>query len=292
MSHRNSSSTSKLRRRLGIAAAGALVLATTTGCSAREIFLFDMPEPVTEQGETMYNLWVGNWITAWPVGVLVWGLIIFCVVAYHRRRRPAVPVQTTYNMPIETMYTVAPLIVVLGLFWYALGDQADVLEVKGDEQNVVNVVGFRWSWGFNYTDQNVYEIGEPINFQTPTGERTQNQDAAPTLWLPVDESARVVLTSPDVIHSFWVVDWLFKMDVTPGKENQFAVTPTEEGFYEGRCAELCGVDHSRMLFNVNVVSRAEFDQHIKDLEARGQVGQLDTGRVNVAGEPNVDGRVL
>ncbi|MCH9815538.1 MAG: cytochrome c oxidase subunit II, partial [Actinomycetia bacterium] len=85
---------------------------------------------------------------------------------------------------------------------------------------------------------------------------------------------------------------LFKMDVIPGKLNQFEVTPDKTGLFLGKCAELCGVDHSRMLFNVNVVTQEEYDAHIAELRAKGQTGQLETGRVGLSGEPNVDGRVL
>ena len=77
--------------------------------------------------------------------------------------------------------------------------------------------------------------------------------------------------------------FLFKMDVIPGRKNQFELTPNRIGTYAGRCAELCGVQHSRMLFTVNVVTRAEYDAHIADIKARGQDGLLETGRVNTTG---------
>jgi cytochrome c oxidase subunit II len=70
------------------------------------------------------------------------------------------------------------------------------------------------------------------------------------------------------------------MDVIPGRTNQFPVTPDKVGEYPGRCAELCGVDHSRMIFNVKVVTQAQFDAHIAALRAQGQTGRLDTGRVS------------
>jgi hypothetical protein len=94
------------------------------------------------------------------------------------------------------------------------------------------------------------------------------------------------LTSPDVIHSFWVPAFLMKMDVVPGRLNAFELTPNKTGEFVGKCAELCGVDHPRMLFNVKVVSRAEFDQHIADLKAAGQVGALTSGRVETSGNPD------
>ena len=74
------------------------------------------------------------------------------------------------------------------------------------------------------------------------------------------------------------------MDVIPGKTNAFELTPDKLGTYVGRCAELCGVDHSRMLFNVKVVERPEFDAYIADLKANGQAGTLDTGRTTNQGQ--------
>jgi cytochrome c oxidase subunit 2 len=75
-----------------------------------------------------------------------------------------------------------------------------------------------------------------------------------------------------VIHSFWVPAFLFKMDVIPGHPNHFSFTPTREGYYAGKCAELCGVYHSRMLFNVKIVSRAAYDAHLKQLQKAGDTG--------------------
>ena len=123
-------------------------------------------------------------------------------------------------------------------------------------------------------EDDAYEVGTP--------------EAFPTLWLPVDEKVRFELTSPDVVHSFWVPDWLFKLDVIPGQQNEFEVTPNQEGTFAGKCAELCGTDHSQMLFNVNVVPRAEYDAHIAELKANGQSGQLETGRVNREAEREED----
>jgi cytochrome c oxidase subunit 2 len=252
-----------------------VVLLTATGCTANEAFFFDLPEPASEEAPIIASLWQGSWIAAWAVGVLTWGLMLFAAFAYRRRRNnQAIPEQNKYNVPIEVLYTVVPLVMILGLFFFTARDQTELLTVDNDEDLTVNVVGFRWSWGFNYIDQDAYAVGTP-------GE-------VPTLVLPVDEKVRFELTSPDVIHSFWVPDFLFKMDVIPGRLNQFELTPNKIGTFAGRCAELCGVDHARMLFNVKVVERAEFDAYIAELKAKGQSGLLDTGRVqtnaNRAGE--------
>lgn len=250
--------------------AGAIALSATS-CSFREIAFIDLPEPATEEANTIQSLWEGAWLAAWAVGILTWGLMLWAFFAYRRRKNDdRVPEQTRYNIPIEVLYTFAPLIMIFGLFFFTARDQSEITKLTDDYDRTVQVVGFRWSWTFNYVDENAYEIGTPQEF--------------PTLWLPVDEKVRFELTSPDVVHSFWVPDWLFKMDVIPGQQNEFEVTPNTEGEFAGKCAELCGTDHSRMLFNVKVVSREEFDDHIEELKANGQSGQLETGRVNREGE--------
>jgi cytochrome c oxidase subunit 2 len=262
-----------MRRRARVAAVGLGVLAialTTSGCTANEVFFLDLPDPATKEGAITQNLWQGSWIAAWIVGLVTWALMIWAAVAYRRRHRDDVPEQTKYNLPIEILYTVLPLIMVLGLFWFTARDQSDILAVSNDQDQTVNVVGFRWNWGFNYIDEDAYAVGSP--------------DLPAELVLPVDEKIRFELTSPDVIHSFWVPAFLFKMDVIPGKTNVFELTPDKVGTYAGKCAELCGVEHARMLFNVRVVERAEFDQYIADLKARGQSGLLNTGTSNDDGQ--------
>ena len=264
---------SRARRRLRAAAlgTGALAIAlTASGCTANEVFFLDLPDPVTKEGLIIQNLWQGSWIAAWAVGIVTWGLMLWAAFAYRRRHRDQVPEQTKYNIPIEILYTIVPLIMILGLFWFTAKDQSEILAVSNDQDQTVNVVGYRWNWGFNYLDEDAYAIGSP------------NDPAL--LVLPVNEKIRFELTSPDVIHSFWVPSFLFKMDVIPGKTNVFELTPDKVGTYAGKCAELCGVDHARMLFNVKVVDRAEFDQYIADLKAKGQSGLLDTGRSNDDGQ--------
>ncbi len=262
------------------AVVGAVALAVSglalSGCTANEAFFFDLPEPASAEAPIIQNLWNGSWIAAWAVGILTWGLMIWAAIAYRRRHANEVPEQTKYNVPIEALYTIVPLIMILGLFWFTAKDQSEILTLDNDEQQTVNVVGFRWSWAFNYMDEDVYDVGVPY------GEGSVGEP--PTLYLPVDEKVRFELNSPDVIHSFWVPAFLFKMDVIPGKTNVFELTPDRIGTYAGKCAELCGVDHARMLFQVEVVERDEFEAKMEDLRAKGQTGQLETDRVNSDGQ--------
>lgn len=255
-----------------------------SGCTANEAFFFDLPEPATVEAPIIQNLWNGSWIAAWGVGIVTWGLMIWAILAYRRRRINEVPEQTKYNVPIELLYTVVPLIMILGLFWFTAKDQSEILTLDNDQSQTVNVVGFRWSWAFNYLDEDVYSIGMPVDSQVISEDPAIAELQIPTLVLPVDEKVRFELSSPDVIHSFWVPSFLFKMDIIPGKTNVFELTPDKIGTFAGKCAELCGTYHSQMLFNVKVVERPEFDAYISELRAKGQTGTIQTGRSSEEGQ--------
>jgi cytochrome c oxidase subunit 2 len=93
------------------------------------------------------------------------------------------------------------------------------------------------------------------------------QGPLPLLEIPKGESVEFNLTSTDVIHSFWVPEFLFKRDVIPGHPNHFAITATKTGTFIGHCSELCGLYHSRMLFTVKIVTPAQFNTWIAQQQA-------------------------
>src|SRR6476659_378916 len=237
--------------------------------SAEKESIKRLPQPVgaSDRTEGIHSLWMGSWLAAMIVGVLVWGLIGYACVKFRRRRDDEIPVQTRYNLPIEILYTVAPVVMVLVFFFFTVTVQNEVLaEPKGGKaDHTVTVVGQQWSWTFNYDKDPALDGSTTVYDGGTTAVR-------PTLYLPVDQSVDFELRSPDVIHSFWVPAFLFKMDVVPGRKNHFSLTPTREGTFKGRCAELCGTYHSRMLFNVKVVSQDEYKSHLEQLRQRGNIG--------------------
>lgn len=231
-------------RRLALpGAALALLFVTATGCESNAFTRLGMPEPITEQGKRVLSLWQGSWIAAFAVGAVVWGLIVWAII-FHRKRSEALPPQVRYNMPIEAFYTIVPFIMVSVFFYFTARDENYLNELSKSPDVIVNVTGFQWSWRFDYPQSGASVTGTP--------------NRPPTLVIPKGETVRFNLTSPDVIHSFWVPAFLFKRDVVPGHPNAFEITATTTGTYAGRCAELCGVDHSRMLFTAKVVSPQQF----------------------------------
>lgn len=254
-------------RPAGRKAATTLVLTAATlglsGCAAELVDQWGrggLPEPATEETPLVSNLWIGTWVAALAVGVLVWGLILWSAFVY-RRRDVSLPPQTRYNLPIEFLYTIAPFTIIAALFFFTVQNQDELLEVSEDPDVTIGVVGQQWAWTFNYLDDDVYDTGTTTD---PT-----------TLYLPVNQTVRFELQSPDVIHSFWVPSFYMKMDVIPGKTNTFQATPNREGRFAGKCAELCGVYHSRMLFNVEIVSQNEYEEHLDTLRDLGQTGEVD-----------------
>ncbi len=242
----------------GPGAAAALLLA---GCGSEDTYeAFGLPLPASDRAPAIGDLWVGTWIAALAVGVLVWGLILWASVVYYRRK-DELPKQTRYHIPIETLYTLVPLLIVGVIFAWTFSAASDVLAEEDDPDVRVGVIGQQWSWTFNYLDEDVYDVGTAVD--------------APTLVLPVDQLVQFDLNSPDVVHSFWVPSFYFKMDVVPGRTNSFQLTPTREGTFAGRCSELCGAYHTRMLFTVEVVSAEEYEAHLAELAEQGQTGIIE-----------------
>lgn len=122
-------------------------------------------EGTTDHTDDVVQLWTGSWIAALAVGVLTWGLIIWCVVVYRRRKDDhQLPVQLRYHLPLELLYTFVPILMVGVLFFYTVQTQDEITEVDDDATDLsVQVYGRQWSWDFNYLDYDVYDTGEPAD---------------------------------------------------------------------------------------------------------------------------------
>ncbi|CUR53921.1 putative cytochrome c oxidase subunit 2 [metagenome] len=266
----------RVSRRLIAAALLGFSLLMLAGCSQEtqdQASRFAMPadSPATVQGQHIADLWKWSWVAALVTGVVVWGLIFFVVWRYRRKSDDEIPVQTRYNLPLEIFYTIAPIIMVVVLFQHTVLAQNAVLKLEDNPDHVVKVVGQQWTWTFNYVDEDV--AGGKVVYSSGTAREV------PTLVLVEGQTVEFDLSSPDVIHGFWVPAFLMKMDVVPGRNNRFQVTPNQIGDFRGKCTELCGVYHSRMLFNVKVVTETDFEQYLRD--------QIEAGFV--ADEPLLGG---
>jgi cytochrome c oxidase subunit II len=250
-------------------AMGSLLVVLTLGaCSkadAEDKLSLGWPRGITEQADRVRELWTWSTLAALVVGAFVWGLIFWVAIAY-RRRGAELPRQTKYNFPIEALYTVVPFLVVAVLFYYTAITQTYVTDLRTPPDTTVSVTAFKWNWQFNYndrrdprTDDFVYTIG--------------SSNEIPVLVVPENKNVRFVVNSNDVIHSFWIPETLFKLDVFPAatknQRNEFQVRPTVRGSYVGRCAELCGTYHSQMNFEMRVVTDSDYQRYLSALASFG-----------------------
>ncbi len=206
-----------------------------------------LPSLASEQGETIdfslkLLLAIGAGIFALIVAVLIYSAVVFRQRAGDTADGP--PIQS--NAFLVAAFFFIPLGLVL---WSATFGAVELSEVErgppsGEDELVVKVTGFQWAWLFEYPELGV-ESGELV--------------------LPVDRSVLFKITSTDVIHSFWVPEFLVKKDAVPGMETELRVLPTRISGYRVKCAELCGLGHTTMVARVKVVAEAEFEQWVEEM---------------------------
>ncbi len=215
------------------------------------------PNAVTAEGRAIGDLYSIFMVIAAGVFLLVYGLATFAILRYRvfRRRDTGEPRQIHGNDWIEAIWTAIPLLIVGGLF---VGTLAVLSRTEARAATVaaeIHVRGFRWGWAFDYPKEGVAVSGLGI--------------PGPEVVVPVGKPIRFVITSDDVIHSFYVPQFLFKRDVIPGRQNVFDVTVEEAGTYHGQCAEFCGVGHSAMPFTVRAVTPQDYAAWLASERAAG-----------------------
>ncbi|MGV0744584.1 aa3-type cytochrome oxidase subunit II [Mycolicibacterium sp. XJ870] len=278
-----------------------------SGCSWSDALALGWPEGITPEGKLNRELWIGSVIASFVVGAIVWALI-FWASAFHRKKKTdtELPRQFGYNMPLELVLTVIPFLIISVLFYFTVVVQERMLHKEPNPEVVIDVTAFQWNWKFGY--QKIAYSDGTFNYDgadperkaamasAPEGEDAHGQEQVgavsgmnpedrtylnfdkietlgssteiPVLVLPVGKRIEFQLNSADVIHGFWVPEFLFKRDVMPNPEANnsdhiFQVSKIEEtGAFVGRCTEMCGTYHSMMNFEVRVVEPNDFKAYI------------------------------
>ncbi|MCX2713966.1 cytochrome c oxidase subunit II [Mycolicibacterium sp. 120266] len=279
-----------------------------SGCSWQEVFGLGWPTGITPEGKLNRDLWVWSVIASFVVGAIVWALI-FWASAFHRKKATdtELPRQFGYNMPLELVLTVVPFLIISVLFYFTVVVQERMLHKDPNPEVVIDVTAFQWNWKFGYQKiafgdgtfsydgadpekkaamtskpEGVDEHGEErvgaIRGLNPEDRTYLNFDKVetlgtsteiPVLVLPKGKRIEFQIASADVIHGFWVPEFLFKRDVMPdpkanNSDNVFQVSEIQEtGAFVGRCTEMCGTYHSMMNFEVRVVEPNDFKAYLQ-----------------------------
>jgi cytochrome c oxidase subunit 2 len=279
-----------------------------SGCSWSEALGLGWPTGITPEGKLNRELWIGSVIASLVVGVIVWALI-FWTSAFHRKKKTdtELPRQFGYNMPLELVLTVVPFLIISVLFYFTVVVQEKMLHKDPNPEVVIDVTAFQWNWKFGYqkiaftdgtlnydgvdnarkesmrsvpegVDAHGEELVGPVSGRNTEDRTYLNFDKIetvgssteiPILVLPKGKRIEFQIASADVIHGFWVPEFLFKRDVMPNpkanhSDNIFQISTIERtGAFVGRCTEMCGTYHSMMNFEVRVVEPNDFKAYLQ-----------------------------
>ncbi len=263
----------------GRAVAGLMMLGTGTALAAPQ---FNMPYGVTRISHDIYDLHMMMlWICV-AIGIGVYGVMAYSII-HHRKSKGAVPAQFHENTTIEIIWTVIPFLILLGAAipsTIVLGKSYHV----GKPQMVVKITGYQWMWHYSYPEQNIAfysklaqssddarQLGSHVNvFKVPHYLRAVDHP----LVLPIHTRIEFLITSKDVIHSWWVPDLGIKKDAIPGYINTDWTNINKPGVYRGQCAALCGRGHAYMPIVVHAVTRKQFREWVAKEQQKPQQHML------------------
>jgi cytochrome c oxidase subunit 2 len=260
---------SRVRRRLAAVAVllGGLLL---TGC---QLPTFGAYKGATSQAQSTFKLWQGFFIAGLIVGGFVFLLILYVVFRY-RKRSDDMPRQTQYHTLTEILYTVLPILTVLGLFVATVITENNVDAISPNPDTTIHVYAFQWGWEFQYSN-GVKVIGQTTD--------------APTMVVPSNVTVELYLRSYDVLHGFYVPEFNFSRYASPGYWTSFNINVLHNGVYRGQCTQLCGLYHSLMFFNVRAVSPAAYQTWLRTEGAFQRAHPNSIGQLPAHVHANING---
>jgi cytochrome c oxidase subunit 2 len=206
------------------------------------------PQEASTTARYVDQLFVFLFILCAAVGLLVAFLLFYFSIRYRRRAGALPPVEMRGNVPLELFWTLTPLVIFIGVFAWGATIYFDAFRAP-DDAAVVYVVAKQWMW----------------KMQHPEGQREINE-----LHVPVGRSVKLLLTSEDVIHSFFVPDFRIHVDVLPGRYTSVWFQPTRAGTYHLFCSQYCGTNHAGMVGRIVVMERVEYQEWLH-LHAEGSL---------------------
>lgn len=237
---------------------------------AKEI---DFQEQFSDNGQ--YAKWINNAILLPIITIIsmfVLGLLLWVIVRFNRRANPT-PSKTTHNTFIEVVWTLVPVLILLGIAYPSLDLLAKQFKPAPADAVTIKATGYQWYWGFTYPDHGGFEVVSNMlkeQGDVAKGERFRTENDGPKLMaadnrmvVPAGVPLRIQTTAADVIHAFAVPSLWFKLDAVPGRLNEKSLTITKPGVYFGQCSELCGARHAFMPIVVEALPPEKFAAWVK-----------------------------
>ncbi len=245
----------------------ALLALTSLPATAKS--QLNMTQGVTEVSNQVYDLHMTIFYICCVIGVIVFGLMFISIIRHRKSKNPT-PSNFHENVKVEIAWTIVPLLILAGMAVPATTTLI-AMEDTSDADVTVQVTGSQWKWHYKYFENEVEYFSrlatqqEQINNQFEKGENYLLEVDRP-LVIPTNKKVRFLVTSDDVIHSWWVPDFSIKKDANPGFINETWTKVDEPGIYRGQCAELCGKDHGFMPIVVIAKEPAEYEKWITEKE--------------------------
>ena len=239
---------------------------------------FNMTQGVTNISHDVYNLHMVIFYICCVIAVVVFGLMFWAILR-HRKARGVQPAQFHGSTKMEILWTAIPVAILIVM---AIPATKTLLEMEDASKSDISILvtGSQWKWHYKYLD---YPIEYYSLLSTPsaqihnTAEKGEHylREVDRPLVLPTGKKIRFLMTSDDVIHSWWVPAFAIKKDANPGFINEIWTRVDQPGVYRGQCAELCGKDHGFMPIVVEVKAPAEFDAWVKEQAEATAKAQAD-----------------
>ena len=241
----------------------------------------NLPEGVTSISHEVYDLHMLILAICAAIGVLLFAVMFYSIYA-HRRSKGAVAVQFHEHALVEILWTVVPFVILVAMAVPATKSMI-ALHDTGDADVTVKVTGYQWKWQYEYLEDGIKFMS---NLKTPSeqiydgaakGENYLLEVDNP-LVLPVNKKVRFLITAADVLHAWWVPEFGWKQDATPGFVNEGWARIEKPGTYRGQCTELCGRGHGFMPIVVEARSEAEYAEWIEERKEERAAAEAATGR--------------
>jgi len=237
---------SKVKRTLATMSASLLMLGSTAAFAE---YGLNLPRGVTPISQEAYDLHMLIFWICVAIGVVVFG-VMFISMLYHRKSRGAQPAQFHESTAVEIAWTIIPFLILVGMAIPATKALV-AMEDTSNSDLTVKVTGYQWKWGYDYIDDGVSflsTLSTPKEQIFDKAEKSEDYllEVDNPLVVPVNKKVRLLVTSSDVIHAWWVPELGMKKDAIPGFVNEMWIKIDTEGTYRGQCAELCGKDHGYM----------------------------------------------